>query len=1066
MKIAHIADVHIRLKDRQQEYKEVFEKLYDDLAEVDVDRIVLAGDIVHSKITMSPELVVLTTDFFKNLLEIAPVDLIAGNHDMNMSNQDRLDALTPIVNSVKDYGFGLTYYEKTGYHEVPGNPSPGIIYGVNSLLDDKPYLRLTKDQKKTGNIYIALYHGSVQGCVLDNNFSLDNADVSMHTFENFDYVMLGDIHKRQSIRPDGTMWYPGSLIQQNHGEELEKGYLVWHIEPDNFDVEFRRLENQYGFFTIHADGGILPDLSLPEKCRVRVIWPSAADQISKSEIIKLNSMIKEKYGVTSIQLLFRPSISNSKKEIEFNGLINVNDFNVQKVLLRKWSEIENIDEKTILKLEELDFNIHEKVVKNEFEDFTNCNWSLKSIEIENFMSYGSPVKLDFEKTKGIVGLFGENAVGKSVIIDAILYALFNKITRNVKNEELINKNIDDEYCKVILELDIKGIIYRLERKSEKKYQKSGAYIHTRTDVDLKRQNENGKWENLNETQRTETEKIIRNAIGSYEDFITTTLSTQNGDSEFIQQRPAARATNMLRLLGLDVFIKKYDYAKDVLRNYDYEIKNYNRDSEIELRDVHISNLKKLEKVLSIYKQNGLEAKKETEKIIKEINELSEKIHTGISIKEPIPKLKEDVKILEKNIEELSENKKGIENKIEKIQNKIRAIEDEFILDNSDLIECSEKAREAEKIRNKIVNLSHKISSQKRVLEIYKKDITNSNACPVVDDPRHITCAYLKNFISKKEECNGIISETKNLIKEKNELEEELKRYESSEDVLKTQEFIREKLNQGIEKIKSLDQELFKFKNEIGVKEVSLKLAKSIYENAKSHEEIVEENLRLTKKINELKVLRKEKDKKYLEYGQLISDTQSDIAVLKRDINDLESRLEKIEQIEEDRIVYKTYCSAMHRDGIPIGVLNQYIPKINFEINKILSNVVPFGIYLKIDESTNINIVMRSEGMTDDTRPAAMGSGMESLLTNFAIRYALISVSNLNKSSVWIIDEGFGVLDQNNLYSVSKFFENTHDVFKNIIIITHIDELKDIANWVFNVEKKNGISYVLSPQQNI
>ena len=166
-------------------------------------------------------------------------------------------------------------------------------------------------------------------------------------------------------------------------------------------------------------------------------------------------------------------------------------------------------------------------------------------------------------------------------------------------------------------------------------------------------------------------------------------------------------------------------------------------------------------------------------------------------------------------------------------------------------------------------------------------------------------------------------------------------------------------------------------------------------------------------------------------------------------------------------LYGVYCDAMHRTGLPVEILRSYIPTINYEINKILSDVVGFGLFFKIDdESTDIDIVMRYDLDGDDTRPATMASGMEKLLINFAIRYALISVSNLNKPNTWLIDEGFGVLDSENLYSMSKFFENVRGLFKNIIMITHIDSLKDIANWVITVEKKDGISKLNTPQKNI
>ena len=102
--VIHIADVHIRNFKRHDEYESVFQRVYDycreEVRQNKNTIIYLAGDIVHAKTDMSPELIVQTRNFFVNLAQIAPVILIAGNHDMNLNNRNRLDALTPIVDSI------------------------------------------------------------------------------------------------------------------------------------------------------------------------------------------------------------------------------------------------------------------------------------------------------------------------------------------------------------------------------------------------------------------------------------------------------------------------------------------------------------------------------------------------------------------------------------------------------------------------------------------------------------------------------------------------------------------------------------------------------------------------------------------------------------------------------------------------------------------------------------------------------------------------------------------------------------------------------------------------------
>ena len=64
--------------------------------------------------------------------------------------------------------------------------------------------------------------------------------------------------------------YCGSLIQQNHGESLEKhGYLLWDVPTRTFE-EFN-IPNDYGFYTLDVDNGVVPDVTdMPKKPRLRV----------------------------------------------------------------------------------------------------------------------------------------------------------------------------------------------------------------------------------------------------------------------------------------------------------------------------------------------------------------------------------------------------------------------------------------------------------------------------------------------------------------------------------------------------------------------------------------------------------------------------------------------------------------------------------------------------------------------------------------------------------------------------------------------------------------------------
>jgi predicted MPP superfamily phosphohydrolase len=142
--IVHIADVHIRKITRHEEYESVFATMYEKIKEINEDykdvAIYLGGDIVHSKLDMSPELFSVTYKFLKNCADIAPTFLILGNHDCNLNNKSRLDALTPIVDSLNHPN--LYFLKDTGIYRTNT-----VDFVVWSILDDYKNYTIPKKSK-------------------------------------------------------------------------------------------------------------------------------------------------------------------------------------------------------------------------------------------------------------------------------------------------------------------------------------------------------------------------------------------------------------------------------------------------------------------------------------------------------------------------------------------------------------------------------------------------------------------------------------------------------------------------------------------------------------------------------------------------------------------------------------------------------------------------------------------------------------------------------------------------------------------------------------------------------
>lgn len=250
--VFHLADIHLRTYRMHKEYGEIFKKTLRKIKELSKGydreevRIVIAGDYVHQKITISNELLVLGTWFLKRLEKIAPIVLIAGNHDLLENNKDRMDSLTPMVQLLDE--LDIRYYKKSEC--ILDN---NIVWCIYSVFENnsRPNIEESKEMFGQDKKYIGLFHAPINGSSTDIGYVFQN-NQSLSDFEGCDLVMCGDIHKRQALNYQSKdkvvpVVYSGSLIQQNYGESINKhGFLVWDIENGNF--EEHDIENEYGFY--------------------------------------------------------------------------------------------------------------------------------------------------------------------------------------------------------------------------------------------------------------------------------------------------------------------------------------------------------------------------------------------------------------------------------------------------------------------------------------------------------------------------------------------------------------------------------------------------------------------------------------------------------------------------------------------------------------------------------------------------------------------------------------------------------------------------------------------------
>lgn len=253
--VLHVSDIHIRPFMRLGEYAEQLQTFVEQCKEVtkgykrEEIRILIAGDLFHSKLQISNELMIFASFLLRQLEEIATVLVYAGNHDLLVNNTNRTDTLTALFETA-NFNDCRFLDAELGY-ESGIIEDDNIIWALYSIYSGFTPPSIN-DIEANGRPIIGLFHGMVIGATLNNGTVVDTG-VEGNIFDGCSVVMAGDIHKRQVIRKNGVeIVYPGSLIQQTFGETVSQhGFVLWDIE--HMTHKFIDLETDYALYDIEIE---------------------------------------------------------------------------------------------------------------------------------------------------------------------------------------------------------------------------------------------------------------------------------------------------------------------------------------------------------------------------------------------------------------------------------------------------------------------------------------------------------------------------------------------------------------------------------------------------------------------------------------------------------------------------------------------------------------------------------------------------------------------------------------------------------------------------------------------
>jgi len=1085
-KIVHLADIHIRLTQRHVEYAEQFSKLYKQIEPIkDESLIVIAGDLFHNKSDLSPECVSLASEFLKTLADMCPVILIAGNHDATLTNKNRMDSLTPIVDSIRHPN--VFYLMESGVFRFDE-----ILFNNYSIFDSPDKYILHKDiptiYKNTAEHHIALFHGPVNNAVSETGFNVTNKIITADLFDGHDIAILGDIHKFQQLKIQKTIsaeeslalnkadWtisehflekdtnkkfhiveknfpkiiYSGTLIQQNHGEDVSMhGYVLWDLKSKTY--QHVEVPNDYGYFTIEIKSGeLVTDISkIPKKCRLRSkcyeSLPAQTKEVIKG--IKEKCEIIESTFIRMIDEEFEKSKHSSKiaEKLDVQSIKNVE---YQNKLIDEYFKEKKLTQEVLglLKTLNSDFN---KQLPVETKLVTGHTWKPKYLKFSNMFSYGEDNYIDFTKLSGLVGLFGPNRSGKSSIFDIVSFCLFDKFSRGFKGSFILNSQKMSFYCEFCFELN--GEDFYISRTGN--MDKKG---NVKVDVEFWKVVNNKKID-LNGEARRDTNDIIRDYLGTYEDFIMTVLTVQKSKSgDFVDLGHSDRKDLMNQFLGLTIFDNLNKLVEDKIKENKTIIKRVDKArSESELKTLQIlrdQTTKEIDNIKGLIDNAvGFERPLLENEIrqwdLKNIATVKSNFTTDDEYLSNISKYKQ-------RIDSICKTQKEIQSHIDKI--KTTTIE-----------QCNEtvlKYKSLESNEKDYLDLKNKISQGERYIATFIVEIEHKNnkLTKLKEHKFDPNCKFCTSnvFVVDAIKTKGEVDEDNNkLVKMKlmigdmkdklqsfgDDFENNLKKYRAAIDGLKSAEM----------SVQQNESALVKHENEILKITSDLNALERDYDVFKTNRDAIEHNKSTTLKIQELTLKMDKLDSTITMLNKNMMKAVTSLAEYNTKISTISNQLEEVTQMEQANVIYALYSEFTSRDGISYQIIKKVIPDIEKEVNDTLQQFVSFKISFLTDGK---NIITN---LSDDEKswPLETGSGFERFASGIAIRIAIMNINNLSKPNFMAIDEGFGCSDAEHLAHLPAFFTFLRSKFDFIWIISHLDALKDMADMKLEIKKDKGYSKI-------
>jgi exonuclease SbcC len=672
------------------------------------------------------------------------------------------------------------------------------------------------------------------------------------------------------------------------------------------------------------------------------------------------------------------------------------------------------------------------------------------LELQNFLAYRDPGKLNFEGIR-IACLAGPNGAGKSSLLDAITWAVWGKARSN-SPDELIHQGQND--MRVSLTFEHGGDRFRVMR--QRKSGKRGTSLLELQGWDRATES----WRGLSEaTMRATQAKIDELLRLDYETFVNSAFLMQGRADEFTTKTPNQRKQVLSTILGLERWERYEDQAKTAIADVRAEIQRVEGrldeiDRELGQREDYRRILKEAEENAKVATQKLQEAEQQWTELEKTRADMASLQRQMDDLRHHLPKIKTEITETKGELEAAQQraDKVAITVALEEVRSGLSRLET-FQSQHEDLTQqiaklSNEAAHlkgvnaalvpETEPLKERIVTLD---TSTEPICPTCGQPLTEKHKARLVEELKQEVEERREQFRANRARIESLEASTSALNKELKNLNEQLA---LRSDLVKKGGQLESALKHADEaatQVKALEGKLSRWLKEL--------------ESASIQEEELEKQLSQKKRLLEAGALTNN-DLDRIRYEKRLADervggARQQLSALDA-LEEMRSRqLEKQKALAADLGLYEDLRIAFSKKGVPAMIIETAVPELERSANELLSRMTDGRMAVRIETQREIKTGELREALdiiiSDElgTRPYDLYSGGESFRINFAIRIALSRLlarrAGAQLRSLYI-DEGFGSQDAHGRDLLVSAINSIQDDFDLILVITHIEEMKE------------------------